>query len=178
MHDKFGTLTNLMYFLFAGILIFVHNEIALGIMFSLVGLMSTGFHWTRSKAWHLFDLYAIMWCFMFISMWLAGGIVAGAIALWCAAIITYFLQEQTFEKQAIRYMIGIAGFLSLIAHWFRYEDPYAIISVLVIFTMAFFLGLTAEKYFTRRHRIYDTFHGFWHILTSYGMYILCVPIPY
>ena len=167
--DSYATATNLSYFVFGFMLFWIHGLWLMTLVFALVGVGSTGYHWLRSKAWHKFDLVAIIYCFGVIAGWLIYGPAGAIIGAWCACVVHYF-----YEHINPRIFIGAFGLVSLIAHGMQNPIEQTAF-VLAVFATAFIVSTVAEKFYHRDHTKYDFLHGTWHLISSYGMYLLCIP---
>ena len=165
--DSFSTFTNLAYPVFGFFLL--PYSLFLFLFFTLVGVASTGFHWLRSKAWHKFDLVAIIYCFGVIAGHLVYGIPGGFIGVIPAAIAHYF-----YHKFNPRHAIVLFGLIALIAHGLQNPIEQTA-QIIAVFAVAFILSTVAEKFYSRNHKKYDLLHGVWHLVSAYGMYLLCLP---
>lgn len=167
VHNAASTLTNLSYILIG----YVNWPIQPFISFLLIilGIASTGFHWTRSRMWHTFDIVAIFYVFSTIAGWLW----IGATGVWIGlalGTIGHYLWHYKYAKS--KTIIGVYGLFCLIPY-FIINGVWATLNVLFWFGLA--LGVSQiATYFEPEEdgKIYDAFHAIWHIFSAIGIFYL------
>ena len=167
MHDSFSTISNIAYVIFG--LLLLKYSFFLAAAFITLGIASTGYHWLRTKAWHKFDLVAIIYAFGVLGGHVVAGIPGSVIGGTCAGAGHYF-----YHSINPKLIIGGFGLIALTAYY-SVHGPERTAFVVAVFASAFMLSLTAEKFFDRDRLMYDILHGVWHPVSAYGMYLLALP---
>ena len=170
MKNPLSTISNLAYII-AGAFALSANP-AMGVFVILLGIASTGFHWTRSRAWHHFDIAAIYFVF-----WVAAGqMIAGELGMAIGFVIAsichwwYNFAPTVHRSRNSTNIIGISGAFCLVA--FAVQNP--VLSTLHMtgwFIVALLIAKSANSY-DEESAEYDRRHSLWHICTGVGIYLL------
>ena len=167
VHDATSTMTNLSYILIGYVNWTIQPFIS--VLLIILGIASTGFHWTRTRAWHKFDIIAIFYVFSTIAGWLWLGTFGILLGLMFGLIGQILYTKYGISNYVI---IGVLGLFCLI--------PYYIISGLwdtlnVLFWFGLALGVSQiATYFEPDENgiVYDCFHAIWHIFSAIGIFYL------
>lgn len=165
-----STMTNLSY-IFIGIVVW-DISIVISLLLFMLGVASTGYHWNQARrgSWHKFDIVAIYYVFATIAMWLwfgtygiIIGLILGGVCHWSFDGVDGLVSENL--------IIGL-GVLCLIPFWIL-NTPWDVANVLFWFGLARVMSVIADHHkFNGRGKVYDTFHGLWHVFSAIGIFYL------
>ena len=157
MKEPVSTYTNLAYAV-AGLLLW---DIILTPALILLCIASGGYHWTKTRTWQKLDVRAmflvfgaIMW--YHLGTWEAGVMISASVAL-------TWVREGDFSTEVMMpYMFLIVSALAIPSTGWLFVPVFA----LAVLCNIPFLYLNWNKTLT------DVLHGFWHLLTAYGLYLM------
>lgn len=147
----------------------MYHHTVLGIMLMLVGVASTGFHWSRKDCWHTLDIVMIYYMLAVVGSWLwfdNVGIVVGV----TVGIIAHasFKNYSRYSQQ----IIGALGAYTLLAFYLQHGLTETL-HVLAWFASALLCGGLASYFQPDEDgQLYDWLHSWWHIGSGIGLYYL------
>lgn len=167
VHNLLSTISNFAYILIGYIRLATNPFI--GFLLILLGIASTGFHWTRTKAWNDFDIIAIFYVFSTIAGWLWLGTIGMGIGL-----ILGFIGQLLYLKFDVKgkIIIGVFGILCLIPYYIL-TGFWSSMNVIFWFGMALLVSYIADHFDPEQDgKVYDTLHAVWHIFSAIGIFHL------
>ena len=154
MKEPVSTYTNLAYAV-AGLLLW---DIILTPVLILLCIASGGYHWTKTRLWQKLDVRAMFLAFG-AYMYHFIGTPEAAIFISVAVVLTWVKESDFSTEVMIPYMALVT--FALAGGW--------------VYLPFFALGLLCNipfLYLDWGKRLTDWLHGFWHILTAIGFYLM------
>ena len=174
VHNPLSTMTNLTYILLGWLA--MSTNVVMGLLLICVGIASTGFHWTRKRCWHWFDIVMIYYMLATVATWLLfgnWGIPLGVIIGGGLHYMFVWLDEHGSSRRSHE-TIATLGIVCITIYTLQ-NTLYDGGVVLMWFTLALATGGIASYFQPDEDgKWYDVFHSAWHIFSGIGIYYLIV----